>query len=58
MGWAPTPGAGAPPIQKGAGQFRGVGRLITLVNMTTSKNIYQTHIIKYQVMVLKKTSSL
>lgn len=30
MGWAPTPGAGAPPIQKGAGQFRGVGRLITL----------------------------
>ena len=30
MGWAPSPGAGAPPIKKGAGQFRGVGRMITL----------------------------
>ena len=30
MGWCPSTGPSAPPIQKGAGQFRAVGRMITL----------------------------
>src|SRR4051794_29813502 len=36
-GWRPNPGRVNVPVEKGAGQFRALGRLITVANLKTVK---------------------
>ena len=36
-GWRPVPDHVAVPVERGAGQFRALGRIITLANLKTAK---------------------